>query len=448
MGNNLTVDEVAKSLRVSKRTILREIKRGNLQYKKIGRRYLVSELSLNKYSGASIGDINLKIDKFLKSKKSEMVTLLQKMVSMVSAGNELGQEMRLANFIKTELDRHNIRNVLYKDGGVVAVRASYGYADDGVLLDCPLDTTPAGDLSKWTYPPFEGVVRNGKIFGRGTADCKAGIVCMIYTVLALKKFVDEEKVRVELVFDGGEQDGQYTGMKLVLLKGLPAKAGIIGYAGDKYDLSIGCRGFHRYTFNTIGKSAHTGGSYRKGVNAISKMVEFISEMEEQNLAISKSKYFKFGQRLTFSMIEGGRAINITPDECTAHLDFRTTPDFDRKYVDTVIEKVVTKIKRSDDEFTINYNYDVGQEGYLTDESNSLIKSTKLAINKVFGKEVKLIASGPSHVGTLVAGSGIHMLVWGPRGGNVHSYDEYVEIDSLSKTSVVYTKTIMEYFGVV
>lgn len=140
------------------------------------------------------------------------------------------------------MEEKGIRAVLYQDGDAVAVRGSYGFAEKGILLDCPLDTTPAGDLSKWSFPPYEGVIATSKnlsrlkpedtpdvrpgsfskgtrMYGRGTADSKAGIVSMLYAVLALKKFAPEEDVRVELVFDGGEQNGGVFGYEAGTFKG-------------------------------------------------------------------------------------------------------------------------------------------------------------------------------------------------------------------------------------
>lgn len=446
MEEKYTVEEVADKLKVSKRTILREIKRGKLDVQKAGRRYLISQKALDKYVQTDIGDSEEKIEQFLASKKGEMVDLLQKLVSMQTADNQLGQEARSANFIKTILDKNDIRSVVYEENSAVAVRGSFGWADEGLLLDCPLDTTSPGDTEKWSYPPFEGVIKGGKMYGRGTADCKAGIVAMIYAVLALKKYVDEEKVRVELVFDGGEQEGDYLGMRLALEKGLPVKAGIVGYAGDDHELFIGARGYHRYTFTTKGVSAHTGARKRVGVNAIDKMVDFVSVMNRINLPKAKDKLFSFGQRMTFSQIQGGRQINIVPDLCTARLDLRTTPDFTKPEVDKMIENTIKKMENNDDQFDIEYHYDVGQEGYLLEKKDRLTELLqKRIVEKYPHRKLRSVATGPAHIGNLLYGNGVPVVLWGPRGGNVHAYDEYVELDSIPETAEIYTRTILDYF---
>lgn len=447
MDKNFTVDEVAKQLKVSKRTILRAIKKGSLEAKKIGKRYLVSERNLKNYLGESEADVEKEIEKFLISKKAEMVTLLQKLISMETEDSSFGQEERLARYVSKLFRKNNIRSVLYEKDGCAAVRGTFGYADDGFLLDCPLDTTTAGDVSHWKYPPYDGVIKAGKMYGRGTADCKAGIVCMIYTLLALKKYIDEEKVRVEVVFDGGEQNGEYHGMKLVLGKGLPVKAGIVGYAGDNDTIPIGARGYHRYTFTIHGKSAHTGSSSIRGINAIDKMVNFIYEFNKIKLPKSNDKRFPQGSRKTYSVINGGSQINIVPDKCVSRLDVRTTPDLDKNYLDNLIEEFIDQQKKKDKYLEIEYQHDVGKEAFVLDEKEPLVNILSDIVPERIGHNLPKVSTGPAHVGNLLSEYDIPIVVWGPRGGNVHSYDEYIEIDSLVPTAQVYALTVLKYFGI-
>lgn len=451
-----SIEEVAKQLKVSERTLLREIKRGNLKVEKVGRRYLVPQVNLEQYLKREVVEESLgkKIEAYLNSKKSEMVTLLQKLVTLNTEsididsrlrGNDNEEEVKAAHFIKRFLEEHDIRCVVYEEGKAVAVRASYGYANDGILLDSPLDTTPAGNLTKWTYPPFEGVIKDKKMYGRGTADAKAGIVCQIYTLLALKEFVPEEKIRVEAVFDGGEQNGEYLGMELAVKKGLPVTAGIIGYSGYNGELQIGARGYHRYTLTSHGKTSHTGSRSHYGVNAVEKLCDVVSEMHKQKLPSSKLPLFQFGSRMTFSMIKGGYAINIVPDTATARVDVRVTPDIKREWVTNFFKNHLYRMKKDDIELSIDIQYDLGREGYVLNENEKLITLLQSVVKNHLHKEPKLVAAGPAHIGNLLYEHGIPVLVWGPQGGNVHSYDEYVELDSLPETSVMYANTILKYF---
>jgi len=445
MDKKYTIAETAKLLRVSGKTVLREIGRGKLNPTKAGRKYLISQKDVDNYLTPKGSGQSILISDYLSSKKSDVVALLQKLVSMSSVSDEGESERQLALFLNKYFRKKGIRSVLYEDSGTVCVRATYGFAEKGILLDAPLDTTPPGDLNKWTYPPFDGVVKNGSMYGRGTADCKAGMVAMIYTLLALKKYIPEEDVRVEVVFDGGEQTGEYKGMKLALAKGLPVVAGIVGYAGDWQELMIGARGYHRYKFTVHGKSAHTGARYNTGINAISKTVKLVCALEKIDFPESKNKLFKFGNRLTFAQIEGGKAINIVPDTCSTSLDVRIVPEISRQLVDEKIYEVTEKLKKEDKDLNVKVHYLTGQEGYVLDPNEKIVKIAQMVLTEHLKKPVPLVATGPAHIGNLLALHNIPVILWGPKGGNVHGYDEYVEIDSISKTAEMYSKVILEYF---
>lgn len=444
-STRLTVDEVSELLKVSKRTVLREIKRGNLHAQKAGRRYLFTQKEIDRYLEKDAPEPEEAIKTYLNNRKAEMVNLLQKLVSMPSVGYEIGQEEDAAKYLVSILEGYGIRSRMLKQEGAIAVIGSYGYADKGILLNCPLDTTPAGDISKWEYPPFGAVIKGGKMYGRGTADAKGGIVAMIFAVLALKEFADEEDIRVELVFDGGEQDGTYSGMNAVLDNGLYVDAGIIGYANDDFELPIGARGYHRYKFTTKGRSAHTGARNNRGVNAIEKMSNFITSVKMMTLPTRKEDFFEFGNRMTFSMIEGGKAINIVPDTCNAKLDVRTTPANNKEDVDNLVQEVINELSNNDDDFDIDVEYLVGNEGYLLDRNEQIIKVVSDSIQKLYDKKPPLIATGPAHIGNLLYEKGVPVVISGPIGGNVHSYNEYIELDSLTKASEVYYESVQKFF---
>ena len=439
-----TLKEAAERLRVSTKTLQREIGAGKIKTTRVGKKYLIAHGDLEGYLHHLPG-LRERIRNFTQIHRQEMVNLLQKLVS-ISSESETDGEERLAVFLKHKLEELGIRSVIHGQKESVTVQGSFGYADRGFLLDCPLDTTPPGDLKKWTYPPFDGVIHGGKMFGRGTADSKGGMVAMIYAVLALKELIDEHKVRVELVFDGGEQNGAYYGMKETLEKGIHAQAGMIGYAGTFEEIGIGARGYHRYTFNVRGRSAHTGSRYHGGVNAISNMAKFIREMERIQFPRSQNKYFDFGSKLSFAQIQGGRAINMVPDLCTARLDVRTLPELHKRDVDRMLKDVVDRLEKEDKNFEIDHTYDVGQEGYVLQETDLPIQALSESITECLGKRPAIAVNGPAHIGNLLYEHKIPMVVFGPKGGHVHSYDEYVEIDSLPLTAEIYANTILKFFG--
>lgn len=444
--NYFSVAEVAKKLNVSSRTIQREIKRGNLTAMHVGKKLLVSKKALQGYLKQEKAS-NTELVSFLRLNYEAMVNQLQKFVASPSEMNQPESINHFAHQIRKLLQKQGIRVVVHGRGEGSAVHASFGYAEKGILLNCPLDTTSIGNVAKWKHHPYDGVISGGKMYGRGTADSKSGIVCILYTLIALKKFVSEKEVRVEVIFDGGEHSGAYLGMKRILERGLPVGAGIIGYAGDQMDIQIGCRGYHRFTIKTKGESSHTGSRSRYGLNAINLMAKLIRESEKHPFPSPKNKLFYFGSRLTFSLIAGGQAINIVPDECTARVDVRTLPEQHKAEVESYLSGLIRNLKEADPSFRASIRYDLGEEGYVLEGDNKLLSVLQSTIEKIYKRQLPVAVSGPGHIGALLAKKKIPMIIWGPKGGNIHSYDEYVEIDSLSKTVAVYVDVVKEYFGV-
>lgn len=440
-----SVTDIAKKLKVSTRTIQREIRRGKLVANRVGRKFLISDVALERYFQKDALELEEKVTKFCQSKKYDMVNLLQRLVAMPSEADIPESQENLAKFLKATLENMGLRTVMYGEGESSTVHATFGYAKKGLLFDCPLDTVPVGDPDRWSYPPHDGLIKNGKMYGRGTADCKAGIVAMIYSVLALREYVDEHKVRVELVFDGGEQNGQYVGMQSTLDRGIDVEAGIVGYAGNAHELAIGSRGYHRYKFRVKGKAAHTGSRTHYGINAITKAAALIRELDMITFPKSKYDLFWFGSRITPAIIEGGNAINVVPDECVIDIDTRIPPDLSRKQVDAKINEVIKKLKKQDPEFSVTMTYGAGNEGYVIKKTDKIIGTVLNAIQTTINIKPELIVNGQAHVGNLLAKYKIPVIVKGPVGGNVHSYDEYVAIDSLPQTSEIYAKTIVDYF---
>jgi acetylornithine deacetylase len=76
-----------------------------------------------------------------------------------------------------------------------------------LILNGHSDVVPAGDLDRWTVPPFQGTVKGGKIYGRGAADMKGGLCCALFAVRALRQAGVKLNGAVMIQSVAGEEDG-------------------------------------------------------------------------------------------------------------------------------------------------------------------------------------------------------------------------------------------------
>ena len=93
------------------------------------------------------------------------------------------------------------------EGGEPAVVARGGSGEHRVLLYAHYDVQPAGDLDAWQTPPFEPVLRDGRLHGRGAADDKSGIIMHVGALKALRQVLGEIPVQVMTLIEGEEECG-------------------------------------------------------------------------------------------------------------------------------------------------------------------------------------------------------------------------------------------------
>jgi len=93
------------------------------------------------------------------------------------------------------------------DGGEPAVIGRVGEGDARVLLYAHYDVQPAGDLDSWSTSPFEPTLRDGRLYGRGAADDKSGIIMHLGAIRALKQVLGHVPVQLMILIEGEEECG-------------------------------------------------------------------------------------------------------------------------------------------------------------------------------------------------------------------------------------------------
>ncbi len=446
MQAKLTVQEVADKLKVSERTVLREIKRGNIEPEKIGRRYLISQEELDRFLGKGVQkNIQAEIRTFLENKKGEMIDDLQRFVSIPTHSDNFQNEAQLAEAINRIFTDHKVRSFVYTEDRVIAIKATLGYKDRGILLNCPLYTEPPGDEIEWDYPPFEGVIEEGKMFGRGALQAKGGIVAMVYAVLALKKYLSEEEIRVEIVFDGGQDKGLFHGLNKINDAGLPVDLALLGLNTSPNKIINGTTGFHRYKVTVKPSLVKPGGIFKSGFNAINSMANFINNLNEVTFPPTNHSEFSESTKLRVSKIRSNKTVNSFPIECEAELYFSTAPDITREILDEIMNALTTQQSINGSKF--EFEYLSGREGYIISREEKSVKILKEILERSRSDQVEISVDTLEHAGTLLNEQNIPVLVYGPWGENVNSYNECVELDSLPEVSNIYASFVIKYFGV-
>jgi len=360
------------------------------------------------------------------------------------------------DLIQKWLDSHGIptERVRLPKGELIAVVANIGNSARGptYLLNAPADTADFGDEAAWNCHPTAGLIQDGWLFGRGSADCKAGISIFCHIAAALRTSADPLNGSIALVFDTEEHSGTFLGIRRFFethAKKCEIRAAMIGYPGQDR-IIIGCRGFFRATIRVHGKSAHSGSSHSRGVNAITRAVRLVEMLQQTQLPTDTLDQFPLPPQITITQISGGHGFSGIPDLCSLNVDIRLTPTFAEEQARLVLVEAVGYLDR---ETVCPRATEIesleGFGSYVLDPSSPVVSALQISALRVLGRSVSTAIAGPSSVGNYLASLGIPATSgFGVECRNLHAANECMAVDSILPAYQVYRAALEELLGTI
>jgi acetylornithine deacetylase len=273
---------------------------------------------------------------------SNSLNLLRELIAFPSVS--LTPNANLMGRVQEVLGDAGIRSELVADP-VDATRcnlfASVGPADvPGVMLSGHTDVVPVAG-QPWTVPPFEATERDGRIYGRGSADMKGFVACAITAMVRAAKLPLKRPLQLALSFD--EEIG-CVGVRH-LLRALEGKvlAPTLCLVGEPTLMQIGTghKGKAAYRAVCCGQAGHSGLAPRFA-NAIHTAADLVSAIRDIQHALAERGPQEEGYAIPYStvhvgVIRGGTALNIVPDRCELSFEVRTVPQDDP---DDIVRRVL------------------------------------------------------------------------------------------------------------
>jgi succinyl-diaminopimelate desuccinylase len=383
--------------------------------------------------------------------QSSLTDLLGQLVQTPSRASVDSCDGVLA-LLENWLGAHGVESTVLKgqDGRRIALVGSIGGLSQtsAYILNAPLDTAGFGNLATWTRPPTSAAIENGWLYGRGSADSKAGtaIFCHLLDAFRRRNF----SRALGFVFDADEHTGRFGGMRAFLDRSSGSVAGVmIGYPGnDRF--CIGARGFWRATVALCGLAAHSGASHHRGVNAIAKASRFVRSLEElQNeIGAQTADAFPLPPKVTVTGIRGGGEFSLIPDLCEVDIDVRLTPSFPSDIAAARISAIVDRIdaqtpSSNDSRITHRESW----PAYRLAEGSPIVAALVHAGEQVLGRRLACVIAGPSNVGNLLAARSIDATCgFGVSFRNIHAANECVELNSLEPAFRVYERALEQLLG--
>lgn len=376
--------------------------------------------------------------------REELERLLVQLVQR-NTENPPGDERPIVDVITALAEREGINYEIdeYAEKRV-NIYLSLGDPHEGrrLLFNGHTDVVPAGE--GWSHPPFAGHIENGRLYGRGACDMKAGVAAMLGALVSLARadFQSKGMLMVALVAD---EEAHQSGTIRLLEKypsfdfavvGEPSELGII--TSHKANMYV--------EVTAVGKAAHASVPHL-GVNALDEMARLLVAFDEYKKGLSSTKDELLGEpTITATLASAGVSSCIVPEECSVTFDRRMLPDEDPEFVWTEIQRFVHRFAEgSGVQFHLRRLWTA--PGMKTATDAEIVKKLSNAILEVTG-EPPTISGWPAVADSgWIAAKGIDTVIFGP--GDIklaHGPDEYVPLADVLAAQRVYMKLALALLG--
>lgn len=393
---------------------------------------------------------------FAKQYQEQALSFLEDLIRIPSV-NGRDPETPVAQRIMIEAEKLGLRAKLVgAEEDRLNVLVEVGGGTKGFGFIGHMDTVAEGQHDLWRFSPFEGQVSDGKMYGRGTADNKAGIVCALFA-LALQKdrgLIPKNRGKLLLAGVVDEEAGASSplGVRYLLDEGyLEINAAIYTYASDV--ICVGHRGLLRLIIRTKGEAVHSGSVEWDrgidGVNAVAGLAAVLLKLESLELDYSPHPAFPgLSAKITpGTLIAGGDWEGMVPGWAEAVVDIRLMPGQSADEVRTSINEIVDDEIAKRPGLSVEISEKARLPGVSIAKDHKLVKLAEHYTQQVTGKTWDAVGAGPANEGYMLIQAEIPTLCgFGPTGGNAHAADEWVDVSSLASTIAMYSGIANDYLN--
>ncbi len=299
------------------------------------------------------------------------------------------------------------------------------------LTLCHLDTVwPVGTLAG--MPLHE---ENGKLFGPGVYDMKAGTAILLTALQVLREAGLPPKHPVRMLFTGDEEVGSLTSRNLIEAEARHSLLTIVlepALAGGQ--IKTFRKGVGEFTVVAHGRAAHAGGDHQKGINAIEELAYHIP-------ALQKLTDYTTGTTINVGLIKGGSASNVVPERAEMEVDFRISQMAEIDRVVTAVQGLRPVLNEARLEISGGLNRPP------MEHNATMVKTFEQArqLAASIGLTLEEGSTGGGSDGNFTAGLGIPTLDgMGAVGDGAHAAHEHVILASLAERAALLATILTQW----
>tara|TARA_B110000305_G_scaffold71802_1_gene80577 strand:- start:708 stop:1835 length:1128 start_codon:yes stop_codon:yes gene_type:complete len=369
---------------------------------------------------------------------SETLELAKLLISMPSVTPD---DMGCQALMVDRLKKIGFKVESLKFGDVDNFWATHGSTGPIFSFAGHTDVVPAGDETSWKTNPFEPVVKDGLLFGRGAADMKGGLASML---VATENFIEKNpnhKGTIAFLITSDEEGVAVNGTVKVMeylkntnqkidycLLGEPSSTSILGDV-----IKNGRRGSLNGVLTIKGKQGHIAYPHL-AENPNHLMTSALKDLCQQEWD-NGNEYFPATSFQISNIHSGSRVTNVIPGEIEIMFNFRYSTE-------TSKEELQKKVNDILDSHKLNYSIDWSHSGYpFLTPKGELVSSCVDAIEKIKGIKPQLSTSGGTSDGRFIAQEGTQVVELGPINATIHQVNESVVVEDLEDLTRIYTQIL-------
>ncbi|MDR7015766.1 succinyl-diaminopimelate desuccinylase [Acinetobacter sp. 3657] len=333
----------------------------------------------------------------------------------------------------------NIENLRFED--VDNLWARRGTESPVFCFAGHTDVVPTGQLDAWNSDPFLPSIRDGKLYGRGTADMKTALAAM---VVASERFVAKHpnhKGSIAFLITSDEEGPSINGTVKVVetLEARQEKMTwcLVGEPSSTHQLGDIVKNGRRGSLNAVltvhGKQGHVAYPHlaENPIHSSSKALNELCETVWDN----GNEYFPATSFQISNIQAGTGATNVIPGSLKVTFNFRYSTEVTAE----ILQQRVLDIL---DKHQLNYSIQWTFSGlpFLT-PVGELVNAAKVAIKNVTGVETKLSTSGGTSDGRFIAPTGAQVLELGVLNATIHQINEHVNVADLEPLAEIYEQIL-------
>lgn len=308
-----------------------------------------------------------------------------------------------------------------------------------LIFNGHVDVVPTGEEAKWTHSPWSGDFADGKVYGRGSADMKAGCVVNLMVVKALQKAGVKLKGDVVLESVVDEENGG-NGTLACVLRGYTGDGMVFSEPSGDFALGIAQRGAQFFRLKITGVEGSIEGRYDL-VNPIGKALQVYHAVEAYSLMREATvshplydPYYKVKVPLAVCKIHGGEWASTIPSACYLEGSIEALPGEDIERVKAGFKEYIARLGLQDAWFA-QHPIEVEWWGLRLESAevsldHPLVQAAAREIEQVIGHAPIIGGGGGCDLRLPVLYGNTPAVIYGPRGGMVHCVDEYVEFEQV------------------